>query len=113
MLNKILLTINTIRYLKLNQLYWQLKYRVKKTTYITPKYLNVNICLIELQQYPNQTFKYFNNNLFYFLNLEKKFDVIDWNFMDYGKLWNYNLEYFDYLNQDDIKKEEKLRLIHS
>ncbi|WP_183078857.1 alginate lyase family protein [Sphingobacterium puteale] len=31
--------------------------------------------------------------------------------MDFGKLWNYNLEYFDYLQQNDISTNEKERLI--
>ncbi|MCK5662355.1 MAG: hypothetical protein KAI17_02665, partial [Thiotrichaceae bacterium] len=34
---------------------------------------------------------------FTFLNLSHEFeDVIDWNCPAYGKLWTYNLNYFDY-----------------
>lgn len=40
-------------------------------------------------------------NGFTFLNLNKKFDsVINWEYSDYGKLWTYNLTYFDFLNQN-------------
>lgn len=42
-----------------------------------------------------------NDNTFTFLNKTMKFgkDGIDWNFHKYGKLWTYNLNYFDYLLQ--------------
>src|SRR5699024_9499842 len=39
-------------------------------------------------------------------------DSIDWNYNKYGKLWAYNLNYFDYLQQSDITKEQGLELIH-
>tara|TARA_R110002050_G_scaffold169307_8_gene301048 strand:+ start:674 stop:2191 length:1518 start_codon:yes stop_codon:yes gene_type:complete len=52
------------------------------------------------------------DNRFVFLNLEKSFDTIDWNFSEYGKLWTYNLTYFEFLNQNCISKEEGLGLIN-
>ncbi|WP_165769904.1 heparinase II/III family protein [Flagellimonas pacifica] len=52
------------------------------------------------------------NNSFEFLNLTKNFEeTIDWNFSDYGKLWTYNLNYFDFLNQKRIDKKFALGLI--
>lgn len=37
---------------------------------------------------------------FNFLNLCHRFEnEVDWEFDDYGKLWTYNLNYFEYLNQ--------------
>ncbi|NRF39203.1 alginate lyase family protein [Pedobacter foliorum] len=45
---------------------------------------------------------------FYFLNLSHNFsDQIDWNYQGYGKLWNYNLQYFNYLNQNSLNIETK------
>jgi hypothetical protein len=45
------------------------------------------------------------------LNLSKSFNKIDWNYAGYGKLWTYNLNYFDFLSQDsDV---DKLKLINS
>ena len=32
-------------------------------------------------------------------------------FNQFGKLWTYNLNYFDFLNQENISKENGLRLI--
>ena len=47
------------------------------------------------------------------MNLEKTFnDEIDWNFSEYGKLWTYNLTYFEYLNQQEITPETGVQLIH-
>ena len=55
---------------------------------------------------------YSNGNSFRFLNLTKDFKgSVDWNFDDYGKLWTYNLNYFDFLNQDEISVKKALVLI--
>ncbi len=37
---------------------------------------------------------------------------VDWNTSDFGKLWCYNLNYFDFLNQEAMTKEQGLSLIH-
>jgi hypothetical protein len=55
-----------------------------------------------------ETHARYANREFAFLNLTKKFDAkIDWNYKKYGKLWTYNLTYFDYL-----KESSHLPLIH-
>jgi len=51
-------------------------------------------------------------NSFRFLNLEKRFETINWNINEYGKLWTYNLNYFDFLQQENISKEQGLTLIN-
>lgn len=56
--------------------------------------------------------KSYQSGTFNFLNLSHRFDQIDWNYPEYGMLWTYNLNYFDFLNQDDCSKEEGLRLIN-
>ena len=49
-----------------------------------------------------------------FLNQEKNFsNKIDWDFQSYGKLWTYNLNYFDFLNQKEISKDNGLALIYN
>jgi len=53
-----------------------------------------------------------NYNEFYFLNNQWSFhDRIDWNFNGYGKLWNYNLNYFDFLLQDNIDTAYAYKLV--
>jgi hypothetical protein len=43
-------------------------------------------------------------NHFSFLNIDHKFESkIDWDFNKYGKLWTYNLNYFEFLNQENTQ----------
>jgi uncharacterized heparinase superfamily protein len=56
--------------------------------------------------------KYVGDNTFNFLNLSEKFEGdVDWNFQGDGKLWNYNLQYFDYLHDALTSENDKQRLI--
>jgi len=55
----------------------------------------------------------YKNTGFIFLNKNKQFiSIINWNYSKYGKLWTYNLTYFDYLQQKDMTKEEGVKLIY-
>lgn len=50
---------------------------------------------------------------FTFLNRSHDFkNQVDWNFPDYGKLWCYNLNYFDFLNQEGMEKEAGVSLMN-
>ena len=107
--------LRTIRYLKFIQIYYRLFYFIRNKIY-KKKYNSVNNnpdskILWDNNIYYNQS--YFKNNTFSFLNQNKKFDQIDWNFSEYGKLWNYNLVYFDFLNQKNFDKNEGLYLINN
>jgi len=56
---------------------------------------------------------YLGNEVFRFLNIDQSFNQgIDWNFSNHGKLWTYNLNYFEYLSQSEISKHEGLGLMH-
>ena len=51
--------------------------------------------------------------IFEFLNLKKDFaGRIDWEYPGYGRLWTYNLNYFEFLNQKTIRKDEALALVN-
>ncbi len=53
-----------------------------------------------------------SNSTFSFLNLSHSFSSgIDWNWLDYGRLWTYNLNYFEFLNQENCSKEDGVALI--
>ena len=108
--DKIFLFFNTLKYLRLRQLFYRFFYYIKN--YFTIEFLN-QVDNIQLLQFPFENFnrKSYNNNSFIFLNKEKYFSSIDWDFDDFGELWNFNLHYFDYLNINNIKKEEGLELI--
>ncbi len=48
-----------------------------------------------------------------FLNVTHTFENdMNWNLSKYGKLWTYNVNYFDFLHQHDMSKEEGLRLVY-
>lgn len=115
MLKKLLLLFHTIRHLKFTQIYYQFKYRLMKPKALA--FYKGNLKQTDLQSliFKKQLLvykTYLGDNKFSFLNLEKDFeDKIDWNYQDFGKLWNYNLQYFNYLLQEDILLEEKLCLL--
>ncbi|MDM9631133.1 alginate lyase family protein [Robiginitalea sp. M39] len=45
------------------------------------------------------------------MNKQKIFKTVDWNYSGFGKLWTYNLNYFDFLLQDGINRETGLELM--
>jgi hypothetical protein len=56
----------------------------------------------------------YDKNRFRFLNREKGFgNCIQWDFSGFGRLWNYNLNYFDFLNQREIDIDCGLGLIRN
>lgn len=56
---------------------------------------------------------YYGRCEFEFLNLRKDFSgKLDWEWAGYGKLWTYNLNYFDFINQTTISRGEALALIN-
>src|SRR5690606_18633503 len=53
-----------------------------------------------------------NQDTFKFLNKSKSFvGNVQWDFNVYGKLWNYNLQYFELLAQKDMSINDKERLL--
>ena len=106
----------TIRYIKPVQAYYRLRYIIlpgRKRIKIPEKYsINISRNSYSISPPALSPISYKNGNIFEFLNLQKKFkDRIDWNFDGYGKLWNYNLNYFDYLHQPGMNVDEGIYLI--
>ena len=65
---------------------------------------------------PSNKSYFADENRFYFLNQEQIFPInqINWNDeQTFGKLWAYNLNYFDFLNQEDISQSQGLALIRA
>ncbi len=87
------------------------KYRkISKFSY--PFSINSSSSILNLDK-SIYSYQSFNNKEFIFLNLSHKFEnKIDWNFLTHGKLWAYNLNYFEYLNQKNFEKESGLKLIN-
>jgi hypothetical protein len=110
---KIITYVHTIKYLKFKQIF----YRIYYFLYNKRKF---NLTLLDVKSYPvkmqDSILSYtscLGNNTFLFLNREHHFEEeINWNFQEYGNLWAYNLNYFEFLHQPNLKQEEGLALIY-
>ena len=112
--SKIINLLNTVKFLRVKQIKYRLYYFIRnhffKKDYSKEFSSDVRFLVLDNFSFDNKS--YLKNKSFNFLNLKKEFsDEIDWNFNDFGKLWTYNLNYFDFLNQADISKEEGFSLI--
>ncbi len=111
----------TILHLRPKQLCYQLYYRKKRffrkiLRWQYPKTIEVKSFSLHLQASIPAKKTYFpTENRFVFLNQSKYFkETIDWNDeKSFGKLWTYQLNYFDFLHQKDLSKEEGLILINT
>ena len=113
--NKIKLLLNTIIHLRVIQIYYRIYYFLRNRLFrynVKKRIINdFNSILWKNRiDYDNSYFK--KENSFTFLNIFHSFsDKINWNINQFGKLWTYNLNYFNFLNQENISKETGLQLI--
>ena len=103
---------HTLKHLKLTQVYHQIKYRLVKPTRVATSWGGA-FAPVDLVDFPKkQKSLSISGGMwsFSFLNLKQSFphDSIDWSFRDYGMLWTYNLNYFDWLHQPGMSKEQGL-----
>lgn len=121
MLNKLGLYYRTIKHLRPIQIQYRIIYGLRSRwrkainfKYSLTKPLSKNRLPLLIEPSISTTTK-FNNayaNTFTFLNLSRSFEEnIDWNYSDHGKLWTYNLNYFEFLHQKNISKEEGINLM--
>lgn len=108
---------HTLIHLKPIQIRYQLWYRIRRywRKLIGFKYtlsLERNDYALVLKHFI-QKYPSYNNFQFTFLNQSNCFteNYIDWNYKKFGKLWTYNLNYFDFLLQPELKLETGLMLI--
>ena len=106
---------HTLKHLKFTQVYHQIKYRLVKPKRVATPWDGA-FAQVDLADFPKkQKSLSIGEDMwsFSFLNLEQSFsqDSIDWSFPDYGMLWTYNLNYFDWLHQPDISKEDGLETL--
>ena len=113
MQKKISILLRTLKYMKPIQIRYQVYYRFrdKRLKFTAPK-STIETSHIFLEPYIPFYTSYFGNGNFDFLNIKHTFQDIDWNYGDNGKLWTYNLNYFDFLHQPDMTEEVGLALIH-
>ncbi len=106
---------HTLKHLKAKQVFFQLYYKVRavfrKFSGYQPKFNKYKQGQILNFTEWIPAYESFRKNTFTFLNLPVTFEKINWDYPLNGKLWTYNLNYFDFLNQASITKEEGLALI--
>ena len=115
-IRKIKLLLNTVKYLKPIQVYYRLYYFLRNRIF-SREAAKKTVSIIDAIKWSNKLnspLSFTNEtNSFIFLNISHKFSgEIDWNYAKYGKLWAYNLNYFDFLNQKDMTKEVGVNLIN-
>lgn len=102
--------VNTVKYLKSVQICYRLYYllrarwrRLSAFRYST----SVSSRAASLTLHASiPSYTSYTDNTFTFLSLSQSFECgINWNHSEYGKLWTYNLTYFDFLNQQEMTKE--------
>jgi len=105
----------TLKHLKFTQVYYQIKYRLIKPKRVATLYDGVfaQVKLVDFLRKQKSLSISEGMWSFSFLNLEQSFsqDSIDWSFRDYGMLWRYNLNYFDWLHQLGMSKEQGLETL--
>ena len=115
--NRISLLLRTIFYLKMKQIYYRLYYiaRNKLRKLYNFKYpLTLKSYVKVINWSPSiASSSTYKNNTFIFLNIKHHFEKkTDWNYSVYGKLWTYNLNYFDFLYQEKLSRDDGLSLIY-
>lgn len=112
--SRIKLLVNTVKYLKFKQIGYRFLYGLRRK-FVNKNYshkIKKNIEPLKWSTNIEKQTSYSANFEFRFLNITHKFkDKIDWNYNENGKLWTYNLNYFDFLNQSSIKQSEALILM--
>ena len=109
MMRKFFLLLQTVKYLKAKQIIYQVWYNIKpKKTLSHYKKIGVSFSPLQFSINYFSAKQYKGNLTFEFLNREYQFQTnIDWNLQQNGKLWNYNLQYFYFLQQEDISNAQK------
>ncbi len=113
---KFIRLFNTVKYLKFIQIFYRLFYYCR---YQARQLRGFVYCLTCDKKSTKLSFcssipsvDSYNKGTFTFLNISHKFEgEIDWNYSDFGKLWTYNLNYFEYLNQKELLQDKGLNLM--
>lgn len=115
MLKRLYLVLNTVRYMRLAQLFCLVvrrifKYQPRPSTRSKTSFNKISPITEFLTKQCKTHYQQFE-----FLNSSCKFNIdnVDWKFSDKPKLWRYNLHYFDYLCSDSLDDEHKAKLINS
>ena len=110
---KLILYFRTIRYLKVKQVFYLIYYKFFKP------YFKINDAKLKPINFYNTKLNFISSNFilikksnieFNFLNKKKSFHKysINWNYDSFGKLWTYNLNYFDFISEFNVDEASEL-----
>ena len=89
----------TLKHLRLKQIFYQLYYRINKIC-IEDNNVDNQIEKLKFSPFVLKNNCLIDDNLFRFLNVGEKFER--WNGISSGMLWAYNLNYMDWLGQENL-----------
>ncbi len=102
MLRKVLLLFNTVKYLKLSQILGRFERKFVKLEPDLSSAPSISIPTNKLQPIVQRQSRMLSESKFRFLNVTSNVKTAeDWNSPNQGKLWLYNLHYFDDLNSNE------------
>lgn len=117
-MKKLSLLYHTIRHLKPIQIRYHVFYFIRRKFGRYPKVkkhrtvFNGSCQRLHLLPSISNPTSFFPTRSFEFLNLKHTFqNSIDWDFSEYGRLWTYNLNYFEFLLQKELSREDGVKLI--
>ena len=107
---------HTVRYLKAKQVFYRIKYALipikNLNKYEFNGLVHEDFSLLPLPRSKHIVTKKNGDILIKLLNQEKVFQSkIDWSYDEFGRLWNYNLQYADFLKQNDLPVSFREELI--
>lgn len=115
-MNKLITLFNTVKYLKSIQIFFRIFYFIRKRfrELIGFEYnfsRESNSAPLQLDK-SIDSYQSYKEGEFTFLNKSKKFEDINWNYDENGKLWTYNLTYFEFLLQKGFDQNDGKNLIY-
>lgn len=111
---RFLLYANTLRHLRLSQIYALIRKRLLRLSHHRTLVGTVRVRRgVSIGPVISRPSRSMQPNTFEFLNRKKTFPDghIDWISSEMPKLWRYNLHYFDYLSEEQRIYDEKIALI--
>lgn len=114
MLSKIGILFRTVRYIKPIQVLYQIRTRMLPSKFERDinAVNNLSPEPLTILPFPVTKAGISDGINFTFLNKTTLFyNGIDWGFENFGKLWNYNLQYLDFINQADLPEDIRIKWI--
>ena len=96
------LFFNTLRFLKFNQIFYRVIYKLKIRGPVKLLSLEERVSTLSPSKFIVKNESLLSPKTFLFLNKKGRLDVIGWDGDQIEKLWRYNQHYFDYLNSQDL-----------